>query len=94
MLSSQTKYSIHSLGVRLPLAAFFTFFFHGCEKSCKGRPGYEATRYVSATVCESFNLISENHRGLYMASTIHVISDFCCLGELLVPGPKSGLKVF
>ena len=26
-------------------------FYHGCEKSCEGRPGYEAIRMVHAVVC-------------------------------------------
>ena len=29
-------------------------FFHGCEKSCKGRPGYEATKSAQS-VLTSFN---------------------------------------
>ena len=41
--------TLHSLVPRPPLAAFFrshVFFFHGCEKSCEGRPRYEATHYM------------------------------------------------
>ena len=38
---------IASLVPRLSLTAFFAavffFFCHGCERSCEGRPGYEAT---------------------------------------------------
>ena len=44
-------YSNGSLIPRPPLTAFFgavekRTFFHGCEKSCEGRPGYEVTLMV------------------------------------------------
>ena len=44
------KYTLHSLVPRPSLTAFFAAmekrFFHGCEKSCEGRPGYKATRCI------------------------------------------------
>ena len=35
-----------SLYPGLPSQLFSQFFCHGCEKSCEGRPGYEATCVV------------------------------------------------
>ena len=30
---------------------YHAFFFHGCEKTCEGRPGYEATSCVEFVMC-------------------------------------------
>ena len=50
-VSLQQWHYVVSLVPRPPFAAYFAAaekraFFHGCEKSCEGRPGYEANYIV------------------------------------------------